>query len=66
MKIRFSHIEWDLDDCDDEEVALPSEMTIEFDDSMELTDEALADALSDVSGWCVKSFDWEVVDEAQK
>ena len=66
MKIRFSHIEWDTDDCDDEEIALPSEMDIALDDSMELDDDALADILSDVMGFCVKSFDWEVVDEVQK
>lgn len=65
MKVRFYEIEWDTS-TDDEEMAtieppsLPLETVLEVDDDTDLEDNG-ADVLSDKYGFCVFSFEFEVI-----
>lgn len=61
---RLKNIVWDTDDED--EVELPAEMTLEIEgsgleelDEGQLEDYGFADWLTDKTGWCVSTFDWE-------
>jgi hypothetical protein len=70
MKIRCFDIEWDTDG---EEVELPSEVFVDIDIDTEDEDESLetlvneqgADALSDLHGWCVFGYSWEIVEDQE-
>ena len=52
-------INWDTDGADPDELGLPTETTIEADD-----EESVADALSDLFGWCVNSYGCERKEDA--
>ena len=67
-KYKVSSIDWDTDG---EDVELPSEMTldVEFGENPQNMDveaiiDCVADALSDATGWCVKYFEWEDMDDS--
>lgn len=55
-KVKFSNIQWDTDG---QEVDLPTEVTLEVDDDLDIAYEG-ADVLSDKYGWCVFGFDYEI------
>jgi hypothetical protein len=57
MKVRFTNIDWETDG---EEVNLPTELTLEVDDDVDL-DEDGGDVLSDEYDWLVNGFDYEVM-----
>ena len=57
MKVKFTNIDWETDG---EEVNLPTELTLEVDDDVDLDEEG-ADILSDEYDWLVNGFDYEVV-----
>jgi hypothetical protein len=67
MKIRCYDIKWDTDgeDVDLPSVDLPSEVFVDINTDDEdadletLVNEQGADALSDLYGWCVLSYQWE-------
>lgn len=67
MKIRFFNIVWDFDDDEEPNDDLPTEVVLDRDDQGDLLDDDFdpdeqgADLLSDKYGWCVQSFDFEVV-----
>jgi hypothetical protein len=64
MKVKFSNINWDTSDYNLEvvEVAeeLPAEVVLEMDDDDDVSLYG-ADVLSDEFGWCVISFDFEIL-----
>jgi hypothetical protein len=57
MKVRFTNIDWETDG---EEVNLPTELTLEVDDDVDLDEEG-GDVLSDEYDWLVNGFDYEVM-----
>lgn len=57
MQVRVYNIKWDTDG---EEVNLPSEVTIDINDGVDLQYE-IADHLSDEYGWCVFSYSFEIL-----
>jgi len=57
MKVRFFDIDWDTDD---ESVDLPREVVLDIDKDTDVVNEG-ADCLSDVYGWCVNGFNYEVL-----
>lgn len=57
MKVQFSEIKWDTDG---EKVDLPSEVILDVENGLDVENEG-ADVLSDKYGWCVESFDFEVL-----
>lgn len=59
MKVKFSNIVWDTDG---EDVELPTEVTAQVDDDLDL-DENGADFLSDGYDWLVSSFDYEILED---
>lgn len=70
--VRFTNIDWDTSDTDDgvevtqDEVGLPRTVTLEIEED-EMSDEGIesigATVLSDKYGWCVNSFNYEIVPE---
>lgn len=68
MLVRFTDIDWDTTDEENEDIEedfgnrLPKTVTLEVDDDVELSTEG-ADVLSDKYGWCVNSFNYEIVPE---
>lgn len=56
FKYRCYDIMWDTDGISIDD--LPEEYTLETEEEY---DEYLADALSDIFGWCVESFKYEVI-----
>lgn len=74
MKVRFTDIVWDTDDDATEvtpgitviipvQVELPSELTLDTDlENEEDVQYRGADVLSDHTGWCVESFNYEILD----
>jgi hypothetical protein len=58
MRYRAFNIDFDTDG---EEIGLPTELVIEMDDDADPNLE-LADAISDKTGWCVNSFEFEKLD----
>jgi hypothetical protein len=63
MKVKFFNIKWDTEsDFDDEPVDLPTELTLDVpDDEIDLDFEG-ADMLSDKTGFCVFSFEYEILE----
>lgn len=59
MKVLCYNIQWDLDE-DEDEVILPETMEICLPDDVNPSIEG-ADHLSDLTGFCVKSFNFEVL-----
>lgn len=63
IKYAVSNIDYDLDDdVELEELNLPTEFVFEVDeeyDDMNTVDTILVDMISDETGWCVASFEWE-------
>jgi|GEM_PF-1732435 len=69
MLVKFYDIEWDTKDDDGvvwppEQCGLPRSCTVEMDDLDELEDfdEAAADTLSDLYGYCVWAFRYEILE----
>ena len=70
MKVRFYNIGWDTSDDgfdDDIELDLPTEVTVvladdEVDDDTDLEFEG-ADILSDIVGFCVDDFEYEILEQ---
>lgn len=65
MKVRFFDIDWDFDDLTNREKKemksiLPSEPIIEVGDDVDINAEG-ADILSDIYGFCVYDFDYEIL-----
>jgi len=65
MKYRVTDIVYDTDIDDDSSQFvlnsdLPSEMIVEVDGIIDI-DQEIADAISDKTGWCVGSFNHEIV-----
>jgi hypothetical protein len=66
--VRFTDIDWDMTDEESEALVeeygngLPTIVSLEVDDDVELDTEG-ADVLSDKYGWCVNSFNYEIVPE---
>ena len=61
MKIRCYNIRYDTDGL---KVNLPKELFFESDEPDFDPHEEAADLISDKTGWCVFSFDWEEVKDA--
>lgn len=60
MKVRFLNIVWDTDG---EQVDLPTDVTLDTDlENEEDVQYRGADVLSDTYGWCVESFNYEIVE----
>jgi hypothetical protein len=57
MKIEVTNIVYDTDG---ESVDLPSEMIVNVDGIIDI-DQEIADAISDKTGWCVGSYNYEIV-----
>ena len=66
IKIQCYDIEWDTDDeeVDDlpERVLLTIEDEDEIEDYYDNPDDCIADILSDTYGWCIKNFDYDLVE----
>jgi len=69
MKVKFTNIVWDYDgdeDVEDDNIPpapdLPTELVAEVDDGLDVQNDG-ADFLSDEYGFCVHSFDFEILDE---
>ena len=65
MRIRFTDIQWDLSDLNEEEreevlVTLPENTTLTAPSDFEPETEG-ADLLSDTFGYCVESFGFEIL-----
>ena len=62
MKVRFYDISWDTSDNSDDTTPpdLPNECCLDVDDDVDL-EESGADKLSDEFGFCVYSFNYEVL-----
>jgi hypothetical protein len=65
MKIKVTDIVYDTDIDDDSSQFvlnsdLPSEMIVEVDGIIDI-DQEIADAISDLTGWCVGSYNYEIV-----
>ena len=66
MKIKVTDIVYDTRDIcdghiwDQNELELPSEMILEVDGVIDIESE-IADAISDTTGWCVSSYNYEVL-----
>lgn len=63
MKVLCYNIQWDLDEYEDDEedeVVLPETMEIFLPDDADPSIEG-ADHLSDLTGFCVSSFNFEVI-----
>ena len=69
IKIQCYDIEWDTDDeeVDDlpERVLLTIEDEDEIEDYYDNPDDCIADILSDKYGWCIKNFDYDLVEETE-
>lgn len=67
IKIQCYDIEWDTDD--DDEIDLPERVLLIIDDEDEIeeylenADEFIENKLSDDYGWCINSFDYDLVEE---
>jgi len=61
MQIRFMDIKWDTDGHSPKDLGLPEEVILPVGDEVDLDTEG-ADVLSDEYGWCVFSFDWEMIE----
>jgi hypothetical protein len=60
MKVRFFNIVWDTDD---DQVDLPDDVTLDTDlEDNEDVQYRGADVLSDTYGWCVVTFNYEILD----
>jgi len=57
MKVKVTGIVYDTDG---ESVDLPSEMIVEVDGIIDI-DQEIADAISDKTGWCVGSYNYEIL-----
>lgn len=57
MKVRFFNIVWDTDG---EAVELPVEVEMQCDPDLDVAEDG-ADVLSDTYGWCVESFEFEIL-----
>jgi hypothetical protein len=64
MRVKFFNIEWDMEtDFDDgEPVELKMEMVMDIDDGTDIEYEG-ADILTDEIGYCVVSFEFEIIGE---
>jgi hypothetical protein len=62
MKVRFYDINWDTDGASHD---LPKEVTMHVDDDIDVSLEG-ADALSDKYGWCINSFNFEILTKTFK
>tara|TARA_B110000503_G_scaffold90697_1_gene137135 strand:- start:134 stop:334 length:201 start_codon:yes stop_codon:yes gene_type:complete len=66
MKIKVTDIVYDTRDIcdghiwDQNELELPSEMILEVDGVIDIESE-IADAICDTTGWCVSSYNYEVL-----
>jgi hypothetical protein len=65
MKIKVTDIVYDTDIDDDSSQFvlnsdLPSEMIVEVDGIIDVESE-IADAISDKTGWCVQSYNYEIL-----
>lgn len=69
MKIKVTEIEYDIDETDRDSVAdLPAEMVLDLehlgiDDVTEDNSSEIADAISDRTGFCVRTFYYEPAEE---
>lgn len=63
MKVRCFNIKWDTDGDIELADTLPVEIIVEFDDGYTLDEieEELADKLSDLYGYCMFGFEYEIV-----
>ena len=57
MKYKVTNIVYDTDG---ESVDLPSEMIVNVDGVIDI-DQEIADAISDKTGWCVGSYNYEIL-----
>jgi hypothetical protein len=57
MRIKVTNIVYDTDG---ESVDLPSEMIVNVDGIIDI-DQEIADAISDKTGWCVGSYNYEIL-----
>jgi hypothetical protein len=57
MRIKVTNIVYDTDG---ESVDLPSEMIVNVDGVIDI-DQEIADAISDKTGWCVGSYNYEIL-----
>ena len=68
MKIKVTDIVYDTDDgwaqdglgISVEELQLPNEMIVEVDGIIDIESE-IADVISDTTGWCVSSYNYEIL-----
>ncbi len=61
MKIKAYDIEYDTDGID---VDLPNELTFDIEDQDFVPEYELADAISDKTGFCVFSFQFDILEES--
>ena len=57
MKVHFYNIDYDTDG---ESIDLPTELTLQVDDDIDVSLEG-ADLISDETGFCVNSFNFEIL-----
>ncbi len=65
MKVKVTNIVYDTDIDDDSSQFvlnsdLPSEMIVEVDGIIDVESE-IADAISDLTGWCVQGYNYEIL-----
>ena len=69
MKFNVKDIEFDLNDSLSEEYSLSFEEEIELHDSAlgiwdTLDEDALIEQITELSGWCIKSIDYEIIKDS--
>ena len=69
MKFNVTDIEFDLNDSLSEEYSLSFEEEIELHDSAlgiwdTLDEDDLIEQITELSGWCIKSIDYEIINDS--
>lgn len=60
MKVKCFNILWDTDGESQDKLGLPDTVTIDMDEGADVAEEG-ADVLSDQHGFCVHSFEFEIL-----
>lgn len=67
VKVKCTEIQWDTDGDKELFKSLPQEVEITLDDCVEsdYLDDELADALSDLYGFCIEGYNYEIIESTK-
>ena len=67
VKVKCNEIQWDTDGDKELFKSLPQEVEITLDDCVEgdYLDDELADALSDLYGFCIEGYNYEIIESTK-